>query len=102
MIRRPPRSTLFPYTTLFRSFGCQRHARRTERLHVTQDRALRHLEPLGERPCRAARRSERHTAELQLLSNLRYLVLLLPKAHEKGLLVLDQRSRGIELGLARR
>src|SRR2546430_11028249 len=26
MIRRPPRSTLFPYTTLFRSWSCQRHS----------------------------------------------------------------------------
>src|SRR3712207_8682649 len=30
MIRRPPRSTLFPYTTLFRSLGCQKHYIPTE------------------------------------------------------------------------
>src|SRR5437764_2659047 len=51
MIRRPPRSTLFPYTTLFRSSGpsprcCRRHA--TRRDHPS-DRS----------------RSEEHTSELQ-------------------------------------
>src|SRR6266536_5836262 len=50
MIRRPPRSTLFPYTTLFRS---PRPARPRQR---------RHRHP-GGRP--AARRSEEHTSELQ-------------------------------------
>src|SRR5438067_3016214 len=45
MIRRPPRSTLFPYTTLFRSQGVERHvARRTHRLedlHVAEVEAVR-------------------------------------------------------------
>src|SRR2546422_4456351 len=52
MIRRPPRSTLFPYTTLFRSGGGARAHR-----------------PRGgcrpPPPPRAARRSEEHTSELQ-------------------------------------
>src|SRR5438105_12826968 len=51
MIRRPPRSTLFPYTTLFRS--PRAHAR-GRRVRVPCDRA-----PPG------ARRSEEHTSELQ-------------------------------------
>src|SRR5690348_17902635 len=51
MIRRPPRSTLFPYTTLFRSLYRRRGARRRRR--------PRH----GVR--RARRRSEEHTSELQ-------------------------------------
>src|SRR2546429_6586644 len=38
MIRRPPRSTLFPYTTLFRSDVLARHVRRTCRLEHRQDR----------------------------------------------------------------
>src|SRR5256885_4617825 len=44
MIRRPPRSTLFPYTTLFRSGGTQ------ERLHldVAGELALELLDPVGE------------------------------------------------------
>src|SRR2546427_7716915 len=89
MIRRPPRSTLFPYTTLFRSrlglfpccpgpgragvdeaaghFGCSsltgRHPRRTRRLLCTG-------------------RSEEHTSELQSQSNL-VCRLLLEKKKKK-------------------
>src|SRR2546422_5239683 len=62
MIRRPPRSTLFPYTTLFRSarrraarrVGSERLHRRTQ--HVGYGRSERHGEPV---------RSEEHTSELQ-------------------------------------
>src|SRR2546422_7169770 len=70
MIRRPPRSTLFPYTTLFRSRdgvwsarrGAQRRGRRCDRLlHPgvvgTQARGLHALA--------RATRSEEHTSELQ-------------------------------------
>src|SRR2546429_1929275 len=65
MIRRPPRSTLFPYTTLFRS----RRAHRTAHgkgFAVTETRDL----PFGERllsggDSRGAKRSEEHTSELQ-------------------------------------
>src|SRR3712207_8528744 len=43
MIRRPPRSTLFPYTTLFRSRGREsREARRGHSLHVPRARGLAH------------------------------------------------------------
>src|SRR2546422_8604609 len=54
MIRRPPRSTLFPYTTLFRSRrdGIERRARLVHQ---------QHLGPHGQRPGR----SEEHTSELQ-------------------------------------
>src|SRR2546430_11266028 len=81
MIRRPPRSTLFPYTTLFRSEGrllLHRLAQRlgahpvaeTLRALIDQrlaDHALEHLvlEALAE-----LRRSEEHTSELQSQSNL--------------------------------
>src|SRR5471032_2156809 len=51
MIRRPPRSTLFPYTTLFRSARRRRHA---------VDPPLR-----GDRRAPSAARSEEHTSELQ-------------------------------------
>src|SRR2546429_2285132 len=60
MIRRPPRSTLFPYTTLFRSAS----------LHAIQGaRPGREAQP-ARRPCDAhapcqAQRSEEHTSELQ-------------------------------------
>src|SRR2546425_8584393 len=76
MIRRPPRSTLFPYTTLFRSIfvgddrpAAERHRRlRRERCQV------RHMN--------ATLRSEEHTSELQSLA---YLVcrLLLEKKNKK-------------------
>src|SRR2546427_4655759 len=82
MIRRPPRSTLFPYTTLFRS-----------RLDLNLDRNRRrpatsrhHCRPLDKRDtCRlqgpamvsaCCRRSEEHTSELQSQSNLVCRLLL--------------------------
>src|SRR2546425_9715691 len=77
MIRRPPRSTLFPYTTLFRS-RCRGARRATERARRETRRGLR-------RGCRARRarrpRSEEHTSELQSLA---YLVcrLLLEKKNK--------------------
>src|SRR5436190_10543457 len=71
MIRRPPRSTLFPYTTLFRSRG-----RRAD--HV---RALRPGLP-ALRVGRAGGRSEEHTSELQSHSDL-VCRLLLEKKKKK-------------------
>src|SRR2546430_11889965 len=69
MIRRPPRSTLFPYTTLFRS------AVRAV-ADSSQARAARagKTVALPEIPCRA--RSEEHTSELQSQSNLVCRLLL--------------------------
>src|SRR5690348_18003991 len=77
MIRRPPRSTLFPYTTLFRSEGGQglRHDAHPEAARTVQEQADDCLGP-GEparhelhRACRGAghvaHRSEEHTSELQ-------------------------------------
>src|SRR3712207_7965334 len=90
MIRRPPRSTLFPYTTLFRS--PEQAAEREERPHRPQIAAvlaaLHVAEVLGRRPGGGdvaqeadgvdAQRSEEHTSELQ---SRQYLVcrLLLEK-----------------------
>src|SRR6266545_3382230 len=69
MIRRPPRSTLFPYTTLFRSRPPRFHTRR--RL------------PRAARGCPSSERSEEHTSELQSLA---YLVcrLLLEKKNKRS------------------
>src|SRR5256886_4306203 len=75
MIRRPPRSTLFPYTTLFRSQrnGAPRqgHARLAQHLAATQ------VHGQG-RGCRVVFhcRSEEHTSELQSQSNLVCRLLL--------------------------
>src|SRR5258707_6674448 len=96
MIRRPPRSTLFPYTTLFRSVG-----RRIEEAAMTSSRTFAHLNsgfsggadhrfswsaaPNGRRQksivCHS--RSEEHTSELQ---SRQYLVcrLLLEKKELSG------------------
>src|SRR3712207_8273732 len=82
MIRRPPRSTLFPYTTLFRSDGADRPEQaggHPEREEAVLDR--RAERPRG-RPLRVdvdpLLRSEEHTSELQ---SRQYLVcrLLLEK-----------------------
>src|SRR2546425_4637310 len=77
MIRRPPRSTLFPYTTLFRS-GVAAHRLEAEDALVEGARAV-HVEG-GEAD--VGKRSEEHTSELQSLA---YLVcrLLLEKKKKK-------------------
>src|SRR2546427_1546211 len=72
MIRRPPRSTLFPYTTLFRS------QRVNEALNALQERGLIRIEYGGERV-----RSEEHTSELQSQSNLVCRLLLEKKKKKK-------------------
>src|SRR2546430_11742574 len=85
MIRRPPRSTLFPYTTLFRS---QPHVR-IDRLRLAAQ--ARDMPPHRGWPLPLARResssrSEEHTSELQSQSNLVCRLLLekkkkTPKSH---------------------
>src|SRR2546430_10176564 len=67
MIRRPPRSTLFPYTTLFRS----RHPGESAQPVVEQPRVREHA-----RVRRQPQRSEEHTSELQSQSNLACRLLL--------------------------
>src|SRR2546425_11638863 len=70
MIRRPPRSTLFPYTTLFRSPGAQ-------------DPLLRGRQhPLKPRGRQGSVRSEEHTSELQSLAYLVCRLLLEKKKIE--------------------
>src|SRR4051812_39810186 len=73
MIRRPPRSTLFPYTTLFRSrIRVIDHERQPERVSTGIARDLRRLGVA----LRAAQRSEEHTSELQSHVNLVCRLLL--------------------------
>src|SRR5688572_33137347 len=73
MIRQPPRSTLFPYTTLFRSVREDRLRRAVRRAH--RGKALRAAHALCDLapPCV---RSEEHTSELQSQSNLVCRLLL--------------------------
>src|SRR2546427_7876182 len=93
MIRRPPRSTLFPYTTLFRSeqamtFLVHGDAVRSKRLDFLESVMLKQLEPwlrthagdAGFSPREF--RSEEHTSELQSQSNL-VCRLLLEKKKKK-------------------
>src|SRR2546422_1534458 len=65
MIRRPPRSTLFPYTTLFRSLGLG-HGRRGEKSKSEGSGETAHGEPpTSRKQPRTGLRSEEHTSELQ-------------------------------------
>src|SRR3712207_7774186 len=77
MIRRPPRSTLFPYTTLFRSPAERDHGQHAEGKAGQAQRALQQLAPRDPGHLEAVR-SEEHTSELQ---SRQYLVcrLLLEK-----------------------
>src|SRR2546426_4242003 len=80
MIRRPPRSTLFPYTTLFRSRP-EREEKRESRAHAEPCRhgakRERGFERKGEeRRERGDQRSEEHTSELQSPCNLVCRLLL--------------------------
>src|SRR2546426_2143199 len=77
MIRRPPRSTLFPYTTLFRSAVRLALPRREER---ELDDGQGRLDPV-EPDMVHSRRSEEHTSELQSPCNLVCRLLLEKKKH---------------------
>src|SRR2546430_6962931 len=113
MIRRPPRSTLFPYTTLFRSRHerpCTNGAVRDRRGHGTGFRAPRR-EPRRRARLRGRRlrlavargrrgsmaRSEEHTSELQSQSNLvcRLLLEKKKKNNQKNRIrtCVDQKNR---------
>src|SRR2546427_4594546 len=91
MIRRPPRSTLFPYTTLFRSRQQVRDVggapdqlsqdRRGRRARAGRARRALQSRP---RPGEGRARSEEHTSELQSQSNLVCRLLLEKKKNKKG------------------
>src|SRR2546422_6092450 len=76
MIRRPPRSTLFPYTTLFRSRRRARPDRRAPRTPGAR-------RTTGAGPCRTRARSEEHTSELQSRLHLVCRLLLEKKKKKK-------------------
>src|SRR2546427_8507336 len=83
MIRRPPRSTLFPYTTLFRSDAGKIVVVAESGFHEWSpgDTNLGHLFELVEQE-RKVVRSEEHTSELQSQSNLVCRLLLEKKKNE--------------------
>src|SRR2546422_5162986 len=73
MIRRPPRSTLFPYTTLFRSDPVRRQPRVAREDHLRCSRGRHHR----------LLRSEEHTSELQSRLHLVCRLLLEKKKNKK-------------------
>src|SRR5437868_10423224 len=85
MIRRPPRSTLFPYTTLFRSDAVMGVVRRLERVQgeilVAHDAGEEVVEIVGD-PAGEGR-SEEHTSELQSRFDLVCRLLLEKKKKKK-------------------
>src|SRR5438046_5656010 len=85
MIRRPPRSTLFPYTTLFRSGVMGRDQRRLKTRRLEQVPDCRGVVLSGERDFsrQQVSRSEEHTSELQSLTNLVCRLLLEKKKKKK-------------------
>src|SRR2546427_9285135 len=96
MIRRPPRSTLFPYTTLFRSYraGMMTASERSRALITLWTKATdaisgaleAHLDPWGSLSTiikSEPQRSEEHTSELQSQSNLVCRLLLEKKKKNK-------------------
>src|SRR5215467_15200386 len=87
MIRRPPRSTLFPYTTLFRSLGGGQPGRPRNRAHAGDAEAAHRLR-LGD----DAERSEEHTSELQSPCNLVCRLLLEKKKKNKRILKFDKKK----------
>src|SRR5690242_21080511 len=89
MIRRPPRSTLFPYTTLFRSGGARDDDAAFDvrtcleiHAHLAQRVGRRPGDRRTEEP-RDERRSEEHTSELQSHVNLVCRLLLEKKKKKK-------------------
>src|SRR5258706_3075273 len=94
MIRRPPRSTLFPYTTLFRSLSVMNHEQPLDRLACGRSRRavpkhVEHHDRVGDggKYRGGCDRSEEHTSELQSLTNLVCRLLLEKKkrTHSKAL-----------------
>src|SRR5215208_7690570 len=77
MIRRPPRSTLFPYTTLFRSLPDRRWPRRDCRQMC----------------CRGCPRSEEHTSELQSRGHLVCRLLLEKKKKQNSMVPIKSRNQ---------
>src|SRR2546426_6407452 len=88
MIRRPPRSTLFPYTTLFRSLGNRVNRPDSKRASNIQKlapyaKAISHGSPRSTLKSVLASRSEEHTSELQSPCNLVCRLLLEKKKKKK-------------------
>src|SRR2546429_4316686 len=98
MIRRPPRSTLFPYTTLFRSSAGQAEAR----LQPSLGRIGHHARELGGYLATLAHeamreRSEEHTSELQSRLHLVCRLLLEKKKNKMFMMMNWYEGRHVEI-----
>src|SRR2546430_7372516 len=96
MIRRPPRSTLFPYTTLFRSLQELTRKSGWAPISVTHNARSVARSRYRTRTLRGISRSEEHTSELQSQSNLVCRLLLekkkIGRSRITGLPALARRS----------
>src|SRR5256885_10699138 len=102
MIRRPPRSTLFPYTTLFRSAADRTRSGRDppdEANHPGARAAGGGGRPELPPAAPGGGRSEEHTSELQSPCNLVCRLLLENKKQLTQLAWNNHKSRGISLGI---
>src|SRR3712207_8030345 len=88
MIRRPPRSTLFPYTPLFRSKTRYMYRQNSERAasRTPSVRAMRRRDAMSPAVPEARHRSEEHTSELQSRQYLVCRLLLEKKKHDTNVL----------------
>src|SRR2546422_4868810 len=97
MIRRPPRSTLFPYTTLFRSHA--RQPLQTSDWMTTVSNSVRMMAPVGHtsRHPACTQRSEEHTSELQSRLHLVCRLLLEKKNKISAVVGYEQRRGDAEI-----
>src|SRR6266496_5225758 len=93
MIRRPPRSTLFPYTTLFRS---QRPVVRRVELDPLQPERPREDQLGVDAGARHTARSEEHTSELQSRRDLVCRLLLEKKKNKTKALINTKKNKKIK------
>src|SRR2546421_7646116 len=93
MIRRPPRSTLFPYTTLFRSLADNWADKMTEVAEKDPKNLILLIADM------ARSRSEEHTSELQSRSDLVCRLLLEKKKRRANQGYVDELSNVMDVGL---
>src|SRR3712207_8045615 len=101
MIRRPPRSTLFPYTTLFRSATDAPPARSLRALNAGADRAGGKLPGPDAPPPPRIGRSEEHTSELQSRQYLVCRLLLEKKKNQHTLTLLHNKVQNTTITFSR-
>src|SRR2546427_6768465 len=101
MIRRPPRSTLFPYTTLFRSGGEELHNNHHTYPTSAKFSVKRYEFDMGWVYISAMQRSEEHTSELQSQSNLVCRLLLEKKKKNTTVSASERSSHKMSRGSSR-